>query len=256
MIVTNKRLDIRQILIPIANISLLLSNENAMKHRVIHIMLCVGLLSVLGGCRGHKPASAYAVWGLDVSRHQQGIDWQRLCEADKPCFVFLKATEGTLIQDPSYDRHRRQLEEQGVLWGAYHFFGHRTSGKEQAQNFIKTARLKKGNLHPVLDIEPHRFFKDPKKLVREVQAFCDEIRREYGVYPILYSSSNFYARYLRTDFPEKKYYIWIADYSNIPEIDWLLWQHTDSHAVNGYSRGVDRNVFAGKTDELDKMILK
>jgi lysozyme len=227
-----------------------------MKPRLLHIVFCAGLFMVLVGCRDHKPASAYAVWGLDVSRHQQGLDWRRLSEADRPNFVFLKATEGTLIRDPSYEGHRRQLEEQGILWGAYHFFGHRTSGKEQAQNFIKTARLKKGNLHPVLDIEPHRFFKDPKKMVREVRAFCDEIRREYGVAPIIYASSNFYARYLQADFPATKYYIWVADYSNIPEIDWLLWQHTDSHKVKGYHGGVDRNVFVGGVDDLEKMIFK
>jgi lysozyme len=218
------------------------------------------LLLLLAGavtaCRREKPASAYDVWGIDVSRHQQNLDWERLVRDDKPHFVYLKATEGTLIRDPAYEGHRRRLEEHGIPWGAYHFFGHRTSGKEQAQNFIKTARLKKGNLYPVLDIEPHRFFKDPEKMVREVQAFCEEIRGEYGVYPVIYASSNFYARYLEADFPANKYYIWVADYSNIPQIDWLLWQHTDNHKVKGYSRGVDRNVFVGGFEELDKMILK
>lgn len=224
----------------------------------IVLVLTVLVLSETVWRRGGRPrpARTYEVWGIDLSRHQQGIDWARLAADEKPHFVYLKATEGTLIQDPAYARHRRQLEEHGILWGAYHFFGHRTSGREQARNFIETAGLKKGNIHPVLDIEPHRFFNDPKKLVREVHAFCDEIRREYGVDPILYSNSNFYARYLQADFPTRKYYIWIADYTNIPEIDWLLWQHTDDHRVEGYSRGVDRNVFAGGVEDLEKLILR
>ena len=224
-----------------------------------YLFLALFLLLLAGvgtGCRRGKPASAYGVWGIDVSRHQQNLDWERLVDDDKPYFVYLKATEGTLIQDPAYDRHRRQLAEHGVLWGAYHFFGHRTPGRQQARNFIETARLEKGNLYPVLDIEPHRFFTDTEKMVREVQAFCEEIRREYGVYPILYASSNFYARYLERDFPAKKYYIWVADYSNIPQIDWLFWQHTDNHAVAGYSRGVDRNVFTGSVEQLQQMVLK
>ncbi len=207
-------------------------------------------------CRREKPASAYDVWGVDVSRHQQNLNWERLVRDDKPHFVYLKATEGTLIRDPAYDKHRRQLDEHGVLWGAYHFFGHRTSGREQARNFIETAGLEKGNLYPVLDVEPHRFFKDPEKMVREVQAFFQEIKRVYGVWPILYSSSNFYRRYLREAFPESSYAIWIADYSNIPEIDWLFWQHTDDHAVEGHGRGIDRNVFAGEVGDLQKWILK
>ncbi len=214
------------------------------------------LLLPLTGCRREKPASAYDVWGLDVSRHQHNLDWERLVGDEKPHFVYLKATEGTLIQDPAYESHRRQLEKHGVLWGAYHFFGHRTDGREQALNFIRTARLRKGNLFPVLDIEPHRFFKDPGKMVRQVQAFCEEIRREYGIYPVIYASSNFYARYLEKHFPANKYYIWIADYSNIPRIDWHFWQHTDSHPVEGFGRGVDRNVFAGSVEMLQQMVLK
>ena len=220
------------------------------------IVLGTGLLLAAASCNRPKPASAYEVWGIDVSRHQQSLDWKQLCHHEKPHFVFLKATEGTLIKDPSYGRHRKKLEEQGILWGAYHFFGHRTSGKEQAQNFIKTAGLKKGNLYPVLDVEPHKFFKDPEKLVREVQAFCTEIKREYGIYPIIYSSSNFYKRYLQKNFPEKSYHIWIADYSNIPDIGWQFWQHTDNHAVKGHTKGIDRNVFSGSLGDLDKFILR
>jgi lysozyme len=224
------------------------------KHNLFFALLL--LLAATTACRQQKPAEAYPVWGIDVSRHQQNLDWDRLVRDEKPHFVYLKATEGTLIRDPAYERHRRQLEEHGVLWGAYHFFGHRTSGREQARNFIATAGLKKGNLYPVLDIEAHRFFKDPEKMVREVQAFCEEIRREYGVRPILYASSNFYRRYLQADFPAASHAIWIADYSNIPDIDWLLWQHTDNHRTAGHGSGIDRNVFAGEPGDLQKWILK
>ena len=220
------------------------------------IVLGIGLLLSSASCNRPKPASAYEVWGIDVSRHQQNLDWDALCQEEKPHFAFLKATEGTQIKDPSYARHRRHLEKHNILWGAYHFFGHRTSGKEQARHFIETAKLKKGNLYPVLDVEPHRFFNDPAKLVREVRAFCSEIKREYGVYPIIYSSSNFYKRYLQNDFPEKSHRIWIADYSNIPEVSWHFWQHTDNHPVKGHNKGIDRNVFTGSAEELDKFRLR
>ncbi|MDR0953983.1 MAG: hypothetical protein LBM20_01195 [Rikenellaceae bacterium] len=227
------------------------------KHILYRTAWAVAIGLMLTGCgQRNRPASDYEVWGIDVSRHQQGIRWERLCEADRPHFVYLKATEGTLIQDPSYDRHRKQLTELGIPWGAYHFFGHRTSGKEQAQNFIRTAQLEKGNLYPVLDVEPHRFFKSQEKMVEEMRAFCTEIRREYGVDPIIYCSSNFYKQYLEEDFPAKKYHLWIANYSEIPEVDWQFWQHTDSYTTQGYNRGLDRNVFTGGIDQLDKLTLK
>ncbi|MCD7963423.1 MAG: hypothetical protein LUF90_07730 [Rikenellaceae bacterium] len=175
----------------------------------------------------------YSVWGIDISKYQKKINWEKINGNDKPHFIFLKATEGSIIKDPMYEHHREQLEKTDILWGAYHFFGHRTPGREQAQNFIKTAKLDKGNLLPVLDVEYHRFLKDRKHLIKEVNAFTTEIKRHYGVYPIIYCSSNFYERYLRKDFPETRYYIWIADYSNTPSASWIFWQHTDSFLLSG-----------------------
>ena len=206
--------------------------------------------------RREKAASDFEIWGLDVSRHQQNVNWEKVIESEKPYFVLIKATEGTLIVDPTYEQHRKELEKAGIPWGAYHFFGHRTSGKEQARNFIKTAKLQKGNFLPVLDIEPHRFMTDPKKMVREAKAFCNEIKRYYGTNPIIYCSTNFYETYLHGDFKAKNYPLWIADYRGCPELDWQIWQHTDSHTISGIRRKVDRNVFRGSEQELQKLILQ
>ncbi len=215
--------------------------------------LCVALL--LTAC-GKKQPGDFDVWGLDVSRHQKEVNWLEVAEHEKPHFVFIKATEGTLIADPTYDRHRRELEAAGIPWGAYHFFGHRTPGKEQARNFITTAGLKKGNILPVLDIEWHRFMKDPKRSVREAKAFCNEIKRYYGANPIIYCSTNFYERYLQEDFKPRDYILWIADYrGSAPELKWTLWQHTESHRIRGIRGQVDRNVFAGGAEEFQKLIL-
>lgn len=161
-----------------------------------------------------------------------------------------------MIQDPTYNRHRRELEKAGVLWGAYHFFGHRTPGKEQARNFIETARLGSGNIVPVLDIEKHRFMTDPRKSVREALEFSREIRRHFGVNPIIYCSTHFYNEYLKRDFRPGDYTLWIADYRGEPPLRWTLWQHTESHTIRGIKGKVDRNVFDGTEKEFEKLILK
>lgn len=210
--------------------------------------------------RAHKgrPHTDYAVWGLDVSKHNGNINWETVQKSNCPHFVFLKATEGTLICDPKYDAYAKKLDKLGIPRGAYHFFGHRTSGKEQAQNFIKTAKLGKGNLYPVLDIEKHRFMTDPKKMVREAKAFCKEIKKEYGVEPIIYCSTLFYEHYLAKDFKQKDYTLWIADYrgDNPCHISWCFWQHTESHKLRGINANVDRNVFHGSAEDLQKYILR
>ena len=217
-------------------------------------MMCLGVaLLLMFSCE--RTADDFEVWGLDVSRHQKEVNWEKVFEHEQPYFVFIKATEGTLIVDPTYEKHRAELEKTGVLWGAYHFFGHRTSGKAQARNFIKTAKLKHGNLIPVLDIEWHRFMKDPKRSAREAKNFCREIKRYYGVNPIIYCSTNFYEKYLAETFPEDEYVLWIADYRSCPTLQWQLWQHTDAHRIPGIAGDVDRNVFAGSAEEFKKLIL-
>lgn len=225
------------------------------------ILTVCSLCAVQCGCgsTGHegRTHSDYKVWGLDLSRHQKSVDWDKVVESGCPDFVFLKATEGTLIQDPIYARRAKALDKKGILRGAYHFFGHRTSGKEQAQNFIKTADLKPGNLIPVLDIEKHRFMKDSKKMVREAKAFCREIKRHYGVRPIIYCSTLFYEHYLKKDFKPSSYVLWIADYRGNPDhLPWHFWQHTEAHTMAGTAGKVDRNVFGGSREELSKLILK
>ena len=219
------------------------------------ILIIPIILLCLSGCKSKNAPEDYEVWGLDVSKHQRNINWEKVVEHECPNFVFIKATEGLIISDPTYDKHAKELDDANVLWGAYHFFGHRTSGKAQARNFIRTAKLKKGNLIPVLDIEKHRFMKDPKKSVREAKNFCREIKRYYGVNPIIYCSTHFYNDYLSEDFSPEEYILWIADYRGNPELDWHFWQHTESYKIEGIKGYVDRNVFYGNVEELKKLVL-
>lgn len=224
---------------------------------IIFLGFCLLLLAGCGSKHAGRDHKDYQVWGIDVSRHQKRVDWGNVLENNTPYFVFLKATEGTLIVDPTYEKHAKELDKLGVLWGAYHFFGHRTSGKEQAETFIKNAKLKKGNLLPVLDIEKHRFMTDPKRSVREAKEFCKEIKRYYGVEPIIYCSTLFYEAYLKKDFKPKDYILWIADYRGNPDhLPWHFWQHTESHNLKGISGKVDRNVFGGSVEQLNLLILK
>ena len=223
-----------------------------------HILLILIISLIVFGCKGseNRSAESFEVWGIDLSKHQRSVNWDKLIDSNQPAFVYLKATEGTLISDPTYAKRKTELNNRDILCGAYHFFGHRTDGKEQAENFIKTANLKKGDLIPVLDIEHHRFFKDRQWMIKQTQAFCKKIRSHYGVYPIIYCSSIFYERYLKDDFPDREYILWIADYRGEPTHKWTIWQHTDNHRIKGISSAVDRNVFDGSQDDLKKLILR
>ena len=80
------------------------------------------------------------VWGIDISHYQEVFDWDRLKEHE-PGFIFVKATEGTTIQDSKYAEYYKAIRKLDIPVGSYHFFTYKTSGKDQAKNFLSTARM-------------------------------------------------------------------------------------------------------------------
>ena len=63
---------------------------------VRYYIFLLGMLFLAPACR-EKTAGDFEIWGLDVSRHQQNVNWEKVIESEKPYFVLIKATEGTLI---------------------------------------------------------------------------------------------------------------------------------------------------------------
>lgn len=178
------------------------------------------------------------VWGIDISHHQKSVDWKVLTEKNKPNFIFLKATEGSNHIDSKYHEYYKKAREHQIPVGAYHFFSYQTDGQTQAANFIRHARLQQGDIHPVLDVEFRKNMKDKKWIIKQITRFCHEIKKEYGVYPIIYCEKDYIDRYLKADF--KGYHYWISDLWRKPRVDYAIWQYTDRGWVHGIGK-VDNN---------------
>ena len=59
--------------------------------------------------------------GIDVSRHQGRIEWQKVPIRDIS-FVYIKATEGATYIDPCFHYNIKGAAEAGFKVGAYHYF--------------------------------------------------------------------------------------------------------------------------------------
>jgi lysozyme len=94
----------------------------------------------------------YDVFGVDVSKHSGKINWLNLKSANV-AFAYVKATEGEDYIDPLYAQNYRGAKENGIIVGVYHFFRFAKDGRKQARHFLKNAKIKKGDLVPVVDIE-------------------------------------------------------------------------------------------------------
>jgi len=203
----------------------------------------------------------YQVHGIDVSKYQQSISWEDVKEMNvkgiKISFAFIKATEGIGRIDDNFRRNWFNSQKAGVARGAYHFFISSKSGKAQAENFLETVRLQKGDLPPVLDIEQSNGA-SLTDLQQRVADFLMMVEKKYKVKPIIYTNADFYKTFLAGRFDD--YPLWVAHYlvKDKPRIsrNWHFWQHNESGHVNGINAYVDFNVFNGDSAAFQKILIR
>jgi lysozyme len=208
--------------------------------------------------------SKYSVYGIDVSRYQDDINWSALKGLDKNRdtidfqFAIIKATEGLLWEDPTFVTNWQKANQNNIIRGAYHYFKPHLSARMQAHNFINSVQLIAGDLPPVIDVEEiGNLSKQELKLA--IKTIISVFEKHYGIKPILYSNINFVETYLVDDFSEYKF--WIAHYY-APQlkidrkINWVFWQFTDKAKLIGSANNYDINVFNGSASALKKLCLK
>jgi lysozyme len=201
---------------------------------------------------GRLSPRPFEVHGVDVSRWQGDIDWQKL-RRDGANFAFIKATDGGDHTDPNFRRNWNAAREAGVPRGAYHFFYWCRVASEQADWFIRNVPKEKGALPPVIDVEWNHTSRCKKRpspeVVREkMQVFMDRLEAHYGQRPIIYTAPDFYDDNLRGAF--KDYPFWLrsvaAHPSKVyPNRDFLFWQYSGTGLAASHDTRIDLNVFNG-----------
>ncbi len=205
--------------------------------------------------------SNYSIHGIDVSRHQSAIDWKGVKAMQikdiKIGFGFMKATEGIQNVDGRFRKNWFEAKKAGIPRGAYHFFIPSKSGKAQADNFISTVHLEKGDLPPVLDVEQIRGT-SVANLQQRVADWLTMVEDHYNVKPIIYTNADFYKNYLADRFDD--YPLWVAHYlvKDKPRIKrkWVFWQHSETGRVNGIKARVDFNVFNGDSTDFENLLVQ
>jgi lysozyme len=197
--------------------------------------------------------------GIDVSEFQKNIDWQQVHKSGVQ-FAFIRATEGTTIQDHDFIKNWQDAEKAGVLVGPYHLFTTTSPVPKQINNFVNTLKqVDTGNLPPVLDVEDaSQFAKYPiPQRVAMIQEWLDGVQKAVGVQPMLYMSSNFSAAVLGNAPQFDKYRLWVADDTTAaqpivpkPWTHWDFWQHSDTGKVPGIAGDVDLDYFDGPATKL------
>ena len=222
------------------------------------------------------------IYGVDLSRYQHekgrrrfGINWQDLRvthlgrrikgtisgEVDYPIrFAYIKATQGISIFNRYYKMDYTAAHGKGIPVGAYHFFSPKVSGRMQANFFLSKGIFKKGDLPPVLDIEPSN--KQISKmggtsvLLREIRAWLQVVEKKLHVRPILYVNQRFVSEHLEQDSSLlSNYPVWIARYGEYkPGLHLSFWQLSSDARVKGIQTQVDVNVFNGYETQWEEFL--
>ena len=222
------------------------------------------------------------IYGIDISKYQHGkgrkkypIDWKALRithlgsisrkavsgSVDFPIsFVYIKSTEGATLLNPFYKSDYRAARARGFRVGTYHFFSTLSPVDRQVRLFLKHSIISRGDLPPVLDVEPTEA--QIKKmggkgvLFSRIRTWLRQVERLTGTKPILYVNQPFVTRYLNAA-PDLKhnYRIWIARYGEYkPDLRLVYWQLCPDGRVKGIRGQVDINVFNGYKSAYQKFL--
>ena len=204
----------------------------------------------------------YDIHGIDISHYQGAIDWELLRDQgtidDCPIrFVMIKATEGSTKVDDRFEENFSMAREYGFTRGAYHYYSTQSTAGAQAAHFIKTVKLERGDLPPVLDVEQKPRSQSVQDFQAGVLEWLRRVENYYGVKPILYTYYKFKMDYLN-DSVFNQYPYWIAHYyvdTLEYQGDWKFWQHTDAGSLPGIKGPVDFNIYNGSFYDLRQLTI-
>lgn len=229
----------------------------------IGILLMIALITYgITNTVNQEKRADHPVKGVDLSAYQGEIDWKVLAEQNID-FAFIKATEGSDYVDGQFKKNWEASQKTGLKVGAYHFLSYDTSGKNQADNFIKNVPVSKSNLPPVVDLELYGKYEETPMAREQAKVILDELLKEleknYGVKPIIYTSQRIFNMYIGTDY--KDYKIWIVDLDNSwPETlpngeKFTFWQYSQRGMLDGYNGDetfIDMDLYNGTYAEFKK----
>lgn len=198
------------------------------------------------------------VLGIDISEYQGKINFPGLqlqLQNRQIEFVVIRATMGKDGVDARFKQNWEGFRPLPVKRGAYHYYRPNENSTLQAQNFIRTAKLKPGDMIPVLDIEKHSTIQSKDKLREGLKNWLKIVEEHYGVKPMIYTGDRFFWEVLHNHgFDE--YPIWVANYNLVmePETEnWQIWQFSEKGSLPGIGEKIDLNVLRGGKFQLQKL---
>lgn len=206
--------------------------------------------------------------GIDVSKFQGDIDWQKVKDQGIE-FAFIRVgnrgygQEGSLNTDGKYMQNIEGAKDAGIPVGVY-FYSQAVNEQEAVEeaeyvlNLIRGIELEYPVVYDaeyVIEDEARTDDVTAEQFTANTIAFCERIQSE-GYDPVIYATMKWEAYALElekvNDFPK-----WYADYEDYPQTpyDFSYWQYTNEAVIDGISGPVDLNLEIISIEERTEEIL-
>ena len=230
--------------------------------------------------------TAPGVQGMDVSGHQQDVDWQSQWDMGAR-FVYIKATEGMDFMSPTFGSQYNGSADQGMIRGGYHFaLPSVSSGAVQANYFLARGggwSADGKTLPPLLDIEYNPYSSlgnscynmSGSAMVKWIKDFSETVLARTGRVPAIYTTTDWWSTCTGNDgsFGDNPLHVaayskWVGHMPNGWSVQ-SIWQYSsegpfdgDSNAWNGDYAALQRFARNGtvpaapaiKTDTTSRLV--
>lgn len=206
--------------------------------------------------------------GIDVSKFQGDIDWQKVKEQGIE-FAFIRVgnrgygREGSLNTDGKYMQNIEGAKAAGIPVGVY-FYSQAVNEQEAVEeaeyvlNLIRGIELEYPVVYDaeyVIEDEARTDHVTAEQFTANTIAFCEKIQSE-GYDPVIYATMKWEAYALElekvNDYPK-----WYADYEDYPQTpyEFSYWQYTNQAVIDGILGPVDLNLEIIPINERTEEIL-
>ena len=197
--------------------------------------------------------------GIDVSKHQGNINFKKVKQHIDFAIIRIGYGMYESQKDIKFEENYEGFKSQGIPIGVYHYSYalNVNQAKKEAECVIKWLDNRKLNLPVYFDIEDKSQINLGKKTLTDMcEAFCTKIEKA-GYWAGIYANKYFLNTYLDSSKLEKKYTIWVAQWSDTNTYNgkYDMWQYTSTGKVPGISGNVDmdklyRNIFINPNNTL------
>ncbi len=197
----------------------------------------------------------YSMQGIDVSSHQEWIDWDAVKNAGVE-FAMIRCgyrgyETGRINKDPYFDRNVQEAQRLGILVGVY-FYSQAISPEEAREEADFTLRQIEGytlDLPVVFDMEESDTGENGRilSLTREEKTECAVTFlhrvQNAGYEGMVYNSTMLFDELFITDYLQE-FDTWVAEYGPYPRYpyEFSMWQYTSSGEVPGVDGDTDMDI--------------